>query len=679
MLCRNCHRETDEFATECVHCGADIKPDYNTLITEVLNNNIKANEVLYNATYKQVYFIASKLSNVMQSPDDIVSKCYETALDNLHVLSNRNNFQRWINSIAATIIVSGIRKQRPDFLREQGGPAILPEHPAGDYKPVMNRLASNPNISQAAANFIYKLTDEEKLFYLMYYYNGMSAAEISKIFKISPSAVTTHISSLNQKIRDELIVSPTADSSPLACTAFAKLGLAHQFEEAFPKKRPVKIPQENIPLADDVRRISANHDRTQVMGAYNDGFGVPQQQTQPRYPSQPPQNQGYGQPRMQAQNGRYAQGYDDYDYEEQPVQRRRPPRQQPEKSSSQDTGSKLRMALILSACSVIIIAAIIITLVLFKKENYDNQPVDPSIFDSYEEIEPIMPTTEPPTEAPTESPDRERPEFDYDRQSEDAEYLMEYAEDFMFADSDEEIGCYYILDIDFDGGMELVIREDTGDDTYRHEIFDITSDGDVNLSKTLKSSGKSYYEIREIVREDGEGKDYEFIKVGKTGTVYSYSLETEDTTELEEYDEGDFFCGADEHEPRTIFILYSDGSDEDVEIEVPTEPETEEETEPEEEETEAEDDDDEDSEDDNSNSSGSTGTVKVDDSLKLRSSPSTADSSNVVAKMPNKSKVTITSDGKITENGVTWYKVKYTDKDGNTFEGYASSDYITID
>lgn len=656
MLCRNCHRETDEFATECAYCGADIKPDYNTLITEVLNNNIKANEVLYNATYKQVYFIASKLSNVMQSPDDIVSKSYETALDNLHVLSNRNNFQRWVNSIAASIIVSGIRKQRPDFLREQGGPAILPEHPVGDYKPVMNKLASNQNIAQAASNFIYKLTDEEKLFYLMYYYNGMSAAEISKIFKISPSTVTLHISSLNQKIRDELLVSPTADSSPLACTAFAKLGLSYQFEEAFPKKRAVKIPQENIPLADDVRRISANHERYDRVPHTQHGYG-------------------YGQPHTQNRNDYYNE---EYDYDEQPVQRRRPPRNQPEKSSSQDTGSKLRMALILSACSVIIIAAIIITLVLFKKENYDNPPVD--MYESYEEIEPVMPSTEPTTEAPTESPDRERPEFDYDRQYEDAELLMEYAEDYMYSDSEEAIGCYYILDIDFDGGMELILREDTGEGTYRHEIYNITSEGDVSLLKTLKSSEKSYYVIREIVREDGAGSDYEFVKVGKTGTVYSYSLETEETTPLEEYDEDYFFCGADEHEPRTIYILYSDGSEDPeggIEIEVPTEPETEEETEPEEEEN--EDEESEVSGEDNNASSGATGTVKVDDSLKLRSSPSTADSSNIVAKMPNKSKVTITSDGKITENGVTWYKVKYTDKDGKTFEGYASSDYITLD
>lgn len=639
MLCRNCHRENDEFASECSYCGSEIKPDYRYLISEVLNNNNKANEALYNATYKSVYFIASKLSNVMQNPDNVVAKSYDTALENLDVLTNKSNFPRWINSIAATIIISGMRKQRPDFLEDVGGQAYPYEFPYEDYKPVMRRLYSSPQTVSAAANFIYKLTDEEKLFYLMYYYNEMTSQEISRVFRISPATVSYHISSLNQKLRDELIASPLTDTSPLACLAFAKLGLERQFEEVFPSKRAASAHHE--------QSDGSFYDKTQLMP------NVAQEHRRER-----PANAGYT-TQMRAQQGTQQH-------------RQQPPRRsQQKKNSGSDTASKLRLALVLSACSVIIIAAIIITLVLFKKENYDNISTYDSDYGS-EPIEIIAPSTEPATEEVTEPLDRERPDFDAIRQEDDVEHLMSYAEDFIRADSEEAIGCYYILDIDYDGGMELIIREDIDDDNYHHEVYDITSDGDVNCSKTLKSTDKSYYMLREIERHDGEGKDYEFIKVGKTGKIYSHSLEDDvEDVLLEEYDEDDFFCGSDEHDPRTVYVLYSDGSDDEIEVEVPTEPETEEKTEKETEKP-------EEAEEEDDDSDKQTATVKVNDSLKLRSSPDTSGDSNILAKMPNGSKVELIDETKFNENGTDWYFVRYTDKEGNTHEGYAAADYIKV-
>lgn len=104
------------------------KYDVRALVARVVSGDMKAFEVIYQNTYRQVYYTCMSFLKNEQNVYDVMQDTYITALTHLQQLENPERITAWLNTIAVNKCRQFLGKKMPVQLDEATSTNLLEEN-----------------------------------------------------------------------------------------------------------------------------------------------------------------------------------------------------------------------------------------------------------------------------------------------------------------------------------------------------------------------------------------------------------------------------------------------------------------------------------------------------------------------------------------------------------------------
>ena len=183
------------------------KKDIASLVERARNKDKSALDELYNATHKQAYFVAIKMTNNEDDAMDILQDSYVKAFTKLDKLENPEQFQSWFNQIVANGCRDFFKKKKAIYFSEtedEDGGTIADTFEDDDESIMPDKSLDNEETKRLVMKIIEGLSEEQKLCVLMYYYENMSVADIAESLECSTGTVKSRLNYARQKIKSEV-------------------------------------------------------------------------------------------------------------------------------------------------------------------------------------------------------------------------------------------------------------------------------------------------------------------------------------------------------------------------------------------------------------------------------------------------------------------------------------------
>ena len=175
------------------------KKDIASLVERARNKDKSALDELYNATHKQAYFVAIKMTNNEDDAMDILQDSYVKAFTKLDKLENPEQFQSWFNQIVANGCRDFFKKKKAIYFSEtedEDGGTIADTFEDDDESIMPDKSLDNEETKRLVMKIIEGLSEEQKLCVLMYYYENMSVADYHNTIIKSFSGIQNNVSSM---------------------------------------------------------------------------------------------------------------------------------------------------------------------------------------------------------------------------------------------------------------------------------------------------------------------------------------------------------------------------------------------------------------------------------------------------------------------------------------------------
>ncbi len=173
--------------------------DLQTLAFRVSEGDMKAFEQLYKLTGKSIYFTCLSFVKNEYDAKDMVQETYLSALEKIDSLKDKSKISSWLNKIAVNKCKDFLKKKVPEPLDDEALEKIQPEEDecflAEDYVTDSEKRQTVMEIMQSV------LSEAQYQTVILYYFNGMSAAEIAEIMKCPTGTVTYRLSTARAKIK----------------------------------------------------------------------------------------------------------------------------------------------------------------------------------------------------------------------------------------------------------------------------------------------------------------------------------------------------------------------------------------------------------------------------------------------------------------------------------------------
>ena len=174
------------------------KYDVRALVARVVSGDMKAFEVIYQNTYRQVYYTCMSFLKNEQNVYDVMQDTYITALTHLQQLENPERITAWLNTIAVNKCRQFLGKKMPVQLDEATSTNLLEEND--------NFLPESYVLNAEKRNIILNIMQEElsAVQYqtiIMYYFDGMSTSEIAACMECPEGTVSYRLSAARGKIK----------------------------------------------------------------------------------------------------------------------------------------------------------------------------------------------------------------------------------------------------------------------------------------------------------------------------------------------------------------------------------------------------------------------------------------------------------------------------------------------
>lgn len=174
------------------------KYDVRALVARVVSGDMKAFEVIYQNTYRQVYYTCMSFLKNEQNVYDVMQDTYITALTHLQQLENPERITAWLNTIAVNKCRQFLGKKMPVQLDEATSTNILEEND--------NFLPESYVLNAEKRKIILNIMQEElsAVQYqtiIMYYFDGMSTSEIAACMECPEGTVSYRLSAARGKIK----------------------------------------------------------------------------------------------------------------------------------------------------------------------------------------------------------------------------------------------------------------------------------------------------------------------------------------------------------------------------------------------------------------------------------------------------------------------------------------------
>lgn len=174
------------------------KYDVRALVARVVSGDMKAFEVIYQNTYRQVYYTCMSFLKNEQNVYDVMQDTYITALTHLQQLENPERITAWLNTIAVNKCRQFLGKKMLVQLDEATSTNLLEEND--------NFLPESYVLNAEKRKIILNIMQEElsAVQYqtiIMYYFDGMSTSEIAACMECPEGTVSYRLSAARGKIK----------------------------------------------------------------------------------------------------------------------------------------------------------------------------------------------------------------------------------------------------------------------------------------------------------------------------------------------------------------------------------------------------------------------------------------------------------------------------------------------
>lgn len=174
------------------------KYDVRALVARVMSGDMKAFEVIYQNTYRQVYYTCMSFLKNEQNVYDVMQDTYITALTHLQQLENPERITAWLNTIAVNKCRQFLGKKMPVQLDEATSTNLLEEND--------NFLPESYVLNAEKRKIILNIMQEELSAaqyqtIIMYYFDGMSTSEIAACMECPEGTVSYRLSAARGKIK----------------------------------------------------------------------------------------------------------------------------------------------------------------------------------------------------------------------------------------------------------------------------------------------------------------------------------------------------------------------------------------------------------------------------------------------------------------------------------------------
>ena len=169
------------------------------LVRRVLEGDTQAFEIIYQNTYRQIYYTCMSFLKNEQNVYDVMQDTYITALTRLGQLQNPDRLVAWLNQIAVNRCRDFLRKRQPEQLPDELTSTELVEN--ND-----NFLPESYVINEEKRKKLLDIMQEElsAVQYqtiILYYFDGMSISEIAECMQCPEGTVTYRLSTARGRIK----------------------------------------------------------------------------------------------------------------------------------------------------------------------------------------------------------------------------------------------------------------------------------------------------------------------------------------------------------------------------------------------------------------------------------------------------------------------------------------------
>ena len=173
------------------------------LVQKAAKGDKAAFEELYRTTCRAVYFTCLGFLKDEQEAQDITQDVYLTAFEQLGALEDAGKFKPWLYRMAANKSINCLKKKKPTLpgdeqledMETEENENFLPEE-----------YALNADKRKVVLDITRKVcTDAQYQTILLYYFNGLSVAEIAEIMECKEDNVKKRMSIARAKIREGVL------------------------------------------------------------------------------------------------------------------------------------------------------------------------------------------------------------------------------------------------------------------------------------------------------------------------------------------------------------------------------------------------------------------------------------------------------------------------------------------
>ena len=177
--------------------------DIKELARQAAAGDKKAFDSLYEQTKNGVWFTCISLLKNEENAKDVMQETYLTAFEKLPALSNFDRIQGWLNKVAANKCRDYLRSSCNEHRAEESKETIedIPDDALLPEEYVMDK-AKRAIIMDIIEN---KLSEAQSRTIILYYFDELTAAEISELMDCHEKTVLYRLKTARAKIKEEVI------------------------------------------------------------------------------------------------------------------------------------------------------------------------------------------------------------------------------------------------------------------------------------------------------------------------------------------------------------------------------------------------------------------------------------------------------------------------------------------
>ncbi len=221
---------------------------FEILVSKAINNNEEAIEALMNATKNVAYFKAFNYVKNEQDALEVVQVSYINAFSKLNTLEDPSKFDRWFYSIVTreslnfiktaearyTVKFTDIEQKNDDLVFDVTDETI-------EHQPEL--AMDKQTKSEILKEIIDKLSDEQRIAIMMYFFDEMTTKEIAEELQVSENTIKSRIKLAKERIKQSVIEVEKRDDIKLYNIAPISLFLLLLKDQEVIQLQPINIEQ----------------------------------------------------------------------------------------------------------------------------------------------------------------------------------------------------------------------------------------------------------------------------------------------------------------------------------------------------------------------------------------------------------------------------------------------------